>query len=314
MRIANPRHLALTAVASLGLTIPASTCLAEEATITAILNRVSVGQIQGGAEKPAAVSDMVTARDFLRTQDESRAEMSFDDGSIVRIGQNTIFTFDEDARVLSLRRGAALFHLNSGRAKLRTPTLTAAITGTTAVAYSILDSTGNPVSEGIGNVEGTVSVEGRSIAPGMMFKCDTVNGEKNFSEVPFEDDGALYTWGGQKFAIQKSPPITLAAPNVREITRPWDMFDIGVVNSPERLNEAQKNRFPEKKKKKKDEEPEATPTPTPEPEPSPTPEPTPQPTPRPTPRPTPTPQTPTPLPPTPQPPPPTPPDGGPVIL
>lgn len=106
----------------------------ESATVTRLENRVSVGQAKDGrpaARRPAAVSDVVKASDYLLTETESRAELQFDDKSIVRVGQNTVFSFDSSSRTLSLQKGAMLFYVPPGTGgTIKTPSLTAAITGT----------------------------------------------------------------------------------------------------------------------------------------------------------------------------------------
>jgi hypothetical protein len=235
----------------------------QKGTITAVENKVALGELKQGAtrEKPAAVSDVVTDKNFVRTQLESRTEMTFDDGSLVRVGQNTIFSFNEDARILSLKRGSALFYLSRGQAELKTPTLTAAITGTVAVGYSVLDSSGHPTSEGVGNVEGSVTVNGVEVPPGLMYRCDSIGGEKTFALVPFEDNGRLYTFGSKKFKIERAA----AMPDVRELTHKWDHYQIGVVDRPDRL----------RVKEKPTSSPTPAPTPPPRPKPTPTPSPSP---------------------------------------
>jgi FecR protein len=104
------------------------------ATVTRVENKVSVGQVQNGrnVQRPASVADVVGARDYVLTDAESRAELQFPDKSLVRVGQNTVFSFDSASRTLSLEKGAMLFYVppNSGGGNIKTPTLTAAITGT----------------------------------------------------------------------------------------------------------------------------------------------------------------------------------------
>ena len=102
------------------------------ARVTRVENHVSMGSHAGGAERPAALNDVVQAQTYLFTQDESRAELEFPDHSIVRVGQNTVFSFDAASRTLSLEKGAMLFYVppGSGGGNIKTPSLTAAITGT----------------------------------------------------------------------------------------------------------------------------------------------------------------------------------------
>jgi hypothetical protein len=102
------------------------------ATVTRLENEVTLGSHGGGAERPAALHDVVQAQTYLYTQDKSRAELEFPDHSIVRVGQNTVFSFDAASRTLSLEKGAMLFYVppGSGGGNIKTPSLTAAITGT----------------------------------------------------------------------------------------------------------------------------------------------------------------------------------------
>jgi len=104
------------------------------ATIVRVENNVSIGSHAGGPERPAALHDVVEAQTYLITQDNSRAELQFADKSIVRVGQDTVFSFDAQSRTLSLEKGAMLFYVppGSGGGTIKTPSLTAAITGTVA--------------------------------------------------------------------------------------------------------------------------------------------------------------------------------------
>src|SRR5262249_25773544 len=61
-------------------------------------------------------------------------ELQYDDGSLVRIGQHTVFSFEADSRTLELEKGTLIFHVpkGAGGGTVKTPSLTAAITGTVA--------------------------------------------------------------------------------------------------------------------------------------------------------------------------------------
>lgn len=105
------------------------------ATVTKVERIVDYGEVKGGrtVKRRATVSDTVRANNFLLTETESRAELQYEDGSVVRIGQNTVFSFDADTRTLTLEKGALIFHIpkGSGGGRVKTASLTAAITGTT---------------------------------------------------------------------------------------------------------------------------------------------------------------------------------------
>lgn len=105
-----------------------------QATVTRLQNKVSYGDVKEGLGKtrPAAPRDVIRAMNFLLTETEARAELQYEDGSIVRIGQNTVFTFEADSRTLSLTKGTFIFYVpkGAGGGTIKTPSLTAAITGT----------------------------------------------------------------------------------------------------------------------------------------------------------------------------------------
>ncbi len=104
------------------------------ATVTKVENEVLYGSRSGGSSstRPASVMDVVYESNFLLTKMESRAELQYPDGSVIRVGQNAVFTFDAASRTLSLEKGSLLFHIpkGSGGGTIKTPTLTAALTGT----------------------------------------------------------------------------------------------------------------------------------------------------------------------------------------
>lgn len=104
------------------------------AKVTRIENVVSYGDIKDGRSvtRPAVVADVLRERNFLLTETEGRAELQYADGSVVRIGQNTVFSFEADTRTLALKQGTFIFFVpkGSGGGRIKTPSLTAAITGT----------------------------------------------------------------------------------------------------------------------------------------------------------------------------------------
>ena len=104
------------------------------ATVTRTQNKVAYGQIvEGkGRTRPASTGDIVGANNYVLTESESRAELQYDDGSVVRIGQNTVFSFEADTRTLNLKEGTFTFFVPRGQGggTIKTASLTAAITGT----------------------------------------------------------------------------------------------------------------------------------------------------------------------------------------
>ena len=122
----------------------------QQARVSQVIQDVRVLETHG-APRPAAVNDKVTQGMGVRTGTESRAELTFTDLTITRLGANTIFSFKQGAREVDLTSGAVLLQIppKAPAVKVSTSAVTAAITGGTA-----LFSTGPPtkfmVLEGIG--------------------------------------------------------------------------------------------------------------------------------------------------------------------
>ncbi len=105
------------------------------------------------APRPAAVNDNLVQGTAVRTGIESRAELTFADLTITRLGENTVFSFREATRDLDVSRGAVLVEVpsKSPAAKINTSAVTAAVMGGTA-----LFATGPPIKfmvlEGVGTL------------------------------------------------------------------------------------------------------------------------------------------------------------------
>jgi hypothetical protein len=103
--------------------------------------------------RPAVVNDKVTFGRAVRTGVESRAELTFSDLTITRLGANTIFSLTAGAREIDLTNGSILVQVPAKAAsvKINTLSVTVAITGGTALL-----STGPPlkfmVLEGVGTI------------------------------------------------------------------------------------------------------------------------------------------------------------------
>jgi FecR protein len=103
--------------------------------------------------RPAAVNDKVTLGRAVRTGVESRAELTFTDLTITRLGANTIFSLTAGAREIDLTNGTILVQVPAKAApvKINTASVTVGITGGTALL-----STGPPlkfmVLEGVGTI------------------------------------------------------------------------------------------------------------------------------------------------------------------
>jgi hypothetical protein len=122
----------------------------QEARVSQVIQDVRVLEPHG-APRPAVVNAKVTQGMGVRTGVESRAELTFTDLTLTRLGANTVFSFKQGARELDLTSGAVLLEIppKAPAVKINTAAVTAAITGGTA-----LFATGPPtkfmVLEGIG--------------------------------------------------------------------------------------------------------------------------------------------------------------------
>src|SRR5688572_26581527 len=99
----------------------------KEAQVTQVIRDVKL--LPGQAEpRPATVSDKVRGDTAVRTGTDSRAELTFADLTIARLGANTIFSFNEGSRTVQLGSGAILLRVpkGSGGAKVQTAAVTAA--------------------------------------------------------------------------------------------------------------------------------------------------------------------------------------------
>ena len=87
MKISMRYRLLLVAFAAIAA---AQFARADSPSVTAVLSNseVAVGETESGKRRPAAVSDVIKAKNYVQTETESRTELEFKDRSIVRVGQN----------------------------------------------------------------------------------------------------------------------------------------------------------------------------------------------------------------------------------
>ncbi len=134
MKTATSLSLCL-AMSSLALIPPAAVAAPtfDRASVTRILNQVRLLFQQG--DEDAAVGAVVEGDTAVRTGSKSRAELTFHNDAIVRLGSNTLFNFQQGARDIDLQSGTILVDQPSfrGRTQIRTAAVTAAITGTTVM-------------------------------------------------------------------------------------------------------------------------------------------------------------------------------------
>lgn len=115
-------------VATAGL----SAATLESAKVTAAVNKVLIAP-PDQSPKPAAVGDVLGGKASLETGQASRAELTFNDETIARVGANSVFSFYRGTRELELNQGVIFMQVpkNAGGATIQTAAVTAAITGTT---------------------------------------------------------------------------------------------------------------------------------------------------------------------------------------
>ena len=114
--------------------VPASAAQLKEARVTQIVKDVKLMGAQG-RQRSATVNDDVREGTAVRTGTDSRAELTFTDLTLTRLGANTIFSFNAGAREVDLAGGAVLLSVprNGAAVKVITAAVTAAITGGTAL-------------------------------------------------------------------------------------------------------------------------------------------------------------------------------------
>ena len=105
-----------------------------QARVTQVVQDVKVVP-SGSAARPAAVNETVHQGSAVQTGTQSRSELTFQDQTITRMGENTIFTVGQGARTVELGSGQFLLYVpkKAGGAKVKMGSVTAAITGTTVL-------------------------------------------------------------------------------------------------------------------------------------------------------------------------------------
>src|SRR5215475_3719569 len=105
-----------------------------QARVTQVVQDVKVVP-SGAAARPAAVNETVHQGSAVQTGVQSRSELTFQDQTITRLGENTIFTVGQGGRTVELGSGQFLLYVpkKAGGAKVKMGSVTAAITGTTVI-------------------------------------------------------------------------------------------------------------------------------------------------------------------------------------
>jgi hypothetical protein len=113
--------------------------LKTEARVTRIIREVNLLP-SDAPPRAAAENDQVNENTAVRTGDESRSELTFDDLTITRLGARTIFSFYRAGHSGQLDGGSMLVYVpkNSGGGEFRTNAVTVGVTGTTFIFESTL--------------------------------------------------------------------------------------------------------------------------------------------------------------------------------
>jgi hypothetical protein len=109
------------------------------ASVTKVINDVRILTPKKAAHT-AKVGDRIGGSTSLQTGRRSRAEVTFGDKTVTRIGANSIFSLRKSGRDVELNSGSILLQVPKGKGAthIRTATVTAAITGTTLMMeYSV---------------------------------------------------------------------------------------------------------------------------------------------------------------------------------
>lgn len=107
----------------------------DKSTIDQVINQVDVVDAATLSETPAVKGEIFNAPDLIKTGRKSRAQLRADDGTLTRVGSNTVFSFDEQSRTINLQQGNILFNSPKGQGggKIVTASASATVLGTTLV-------------------------------------------------------------------------------------------------------------------------------------------------------------------------------------
>jgi hypothetical protein len=106
----------------------------KEARVTQVIRDVRVLG-SNASPRAATVNDRVVEGNAVRTGGDSRAELTFPDETLTRLGANTVFSFSNGGKELDLSSGAMLLAVpkSSGTVRVNTAAAVAAVTGFTGM-------------------------------------------------------------------------------------------------------------------------------------------------------------------------------------
>lgn len=110
----------------------------KQSKVTQVVNDVQIISAADQKEKSAAINDIFSMPDILRTGAAARAELVAPDETVTRVGANTIFSFDPANRTIDLKQGSLLFHAPHGKGggTIHTGSATASVLGTTLIVVT----------------------------------------------------------------------------------------------------------------------------------------------------------------------------------
>jgi hypothetical protein len=105
-----------------------------EARVTLVKNHVELADSKNAVRR-VLVNDIVDEETVVRTGNESRAELTFSDETVVRLAAHTSFDFNRGTRGLNLKDGAVLVQApkEANAATIHAGSVTAAVAGTTVL-------------------------------------------------------------------------------------------------------------------------------------------------------------------------------------
>jgi len=103
----------------------------QQAEVTRSVNKVALVE-KDRKVKDANIGDVVKGQTGVKTGVDSRAELRFPDTTVLRVGANSLFSFQTGARKMDLESGTMLFSAprGEGGGEVRAGAVTAAVTGT----------------------------------------------------------------------------------------------------------------------------------------------------------------------------------------
>jgi hypothetical protein len=119
-----------------------SAAQSKEARVTAVIKDVRL-LAHNAQPRAASLNDTVVEGSAVRTGGDSRAELTFSDQTLTRIGANSVFSFGAGGKEFDLASGAMLLAApkSAGTLKVNTAAATAAVSGFTA----LFDSRGKTI-------------------------------------------------------------------------------------------------------------------------------------------------------------------------